>query len=141
MSSALLVVVFSLAGCRLFLGPEAPIRVEVTLDDITTVGEITSDQWSYTVAVEVNGEEEPVAVGQTVSFDCTTWDWMAFSMRVVDESGLIDRVSSHTSSILGRDILDQSPYGIVRDVEATDPDDGVGSVVWQFEFSLDAEQL
>ena len=61
-------------------------------------------------------------------------------MKVTEENALLDRGPSLVSSLLGRDILAESPYEITREIEVSDTSDGAGSVIWRFEFSLDSTE-
>ncbi|MBU8913066.1 MAG: hypothetical protein KOO61_03520 [Spirochaetales bacterium] len=140
--TAVLFAVMGLASCRLFFGPEVAISVDITLNAVTVIGETSAeDEWSYTVQIEAGDLEWPLAVGETVSFESTTWEWVKFRMKVTEENVLLDRGPSLASSLLGRDILAQSSYEITREIEVSDASDEAGSVIWRFEFSLDSTEL
>ena len=140
--TAVLFAVMGLASCRLFFGPEVAISVDITLNAVTVIGEISAeDEWSYTVDIEAGDQEWALSVGETVSFDSTTWEWVKFKMRVTEENVLLSGVSSRESSLLGRDILAQSPYEIMREIDVSDASDEAGPVIWQFGFSLDSTEL
>ena len=133
----ILTVLVALTGCQLFLGPEISILVQITFTDATLVsGAGIDDEWSYTVNVKAAGVEQAITMGQSISVACSTWDWVTFKMRVVEDAPLIDDVGYQESSILGKDIRDQSPYGITREVTVSESGGDPGSALWRFGFSL-----
>ena len=91
---------------------------------------------AVTVTVTANDVEKALVVGESVVLECTTWQWVTFKLRVVEDDPVFDDVGNRQSSIRGKDIRDQSPYSITREVTVTESGGNPGSAVWLFEFSL-----
>jgi hypothetical protein len=133
-------VVFS--GCGLFLGPVQAIEVDIALEAVEPSGEVAEDkEVSYWVVVEVAGTEYPLDVGESVTLQCTTWNWITLRLRVRETSGLIDRTAKTNGSILGHDVLWQSPYSITRERSISGVAEGGGDLIYVFHFDLDAREI